>query len=1229
MPIPNEIPNVPFDAPAGTGTQYCFVPNGDGSYDRSNNTFEGELRVERYEDHEDWIRIDLKAGVTYTFEVKGEARSYGPREVAALKDPVLTFYDSKGEMIESNDDANPRTRDSEVMTITPEVSGTYYLGVSYYDANPERADGGAYVVSVEELSEYNLIEGDMHDNKQDKLMGTDEARPDHIFGETEDDSLYGGAGDDMLNGGAGNDLLMGGPGADELIGGEDPDGDDLDTITYKMSPAGVTINLLTGTARGGNADGDTFGTDIENVQGSMYDDRLSGDNKANKLWGFAGNDFLSGDSGDDELHGGAGDDDLNGGRGNDTLIGGPGADELSGGANSPTEGDIASYAGSSAGVTVRLHAFQAMGGDAEGDTFDETVLYPWTEMDEDGDPIEREARLPDIENLTGSDHDDILAGDQRANIIRGGRGNDKLYGGPAGDDSNADMLFGDGGDDMLFGGRGADTLNGGRGDDVLSGGSGEDTLIGGYGSDTFYITFEMGNAGQPDTVNGDYLGPDTADSDGDDDRTEILSITDPNPHHQDTVSYEKWVDEEDNTPVRVNISAAAVNVTVDAVATDIPSSGFLAIENIIGSAEDDVLIGNDGDNIIEGGDGDDVLHPGTDGNDTVSYRSSDRSVDVDLSDTVATSRSSGGHAGGDTIIDGFENIIGSAHDDDLRGTVGTVPNTIEGLAGEDELDGGDADNATAGITLQGLNNLLDTNGDGTGTSIADTLSYASSSAGVTVNLVTSTASGGDAEGDEIKIFEVESYDHDGDGTGADATETIDAEFSTFENITGSAHRDLLTGDDRVNILKGGAGDDVLRGGRSDDTLEGGPGADTIDGGHTRTSATNPADMFMDTASYAGAQAGVTVDIDAGAGTGGDAMGDVFTSIERYLGSNNDDLFIASEGADMVDGGTHAGDDRDDFNDPDHDGSDGDTMSYEKSEEAVWVNLALTVVQPQYVTTADNAPFTPVAGTPFDPDTHTEVNPEGSYAAGDLLTNIENVMGSSQNDRLWGNDQVNELYGGGGNDRLTAVGATNDPATDVAETKGDRLMGQGGNDTLTGGAGQDTLMGGHGHDSIAGGAEADRIVGGAGDDIMYGGTAPVGDTAAVADTAAIDIFVFSPADGDGGDVIVDLDPTAATASPGTGDRIDLSAFDLSTREQEALKGKITTRGDDVRIDLTDFGGGTILLQGSVTLQQLGDADNDGRIEAGETLSIWTDSGSGTPENDNNGMVDSGEAGIFIV
>ncbi len=83
----------------------------------------------------------------------------------------------------------------------------------------------------------------------------------------------------------------------------------------------------------------------------------------------------------------------------------------------------------------------------------------------------------------------------------------------------------------------------------------------------------------------------------------------------------------------------------------------------------------------------------------------------------------------------------------------------------------------------------------------DTVSYATSAAGVTVNLALTTAqvSAGDAAGDIL---------------------------SNFENLTGSAFDDVLTGDASLNVLTGGAGDDVLEGGAGADTLDGGSGSDT-------------------------------------------------------------------------------------------------------------------------------------------------------------------------------------------------------------------------------------------------------------------------------------------------------------------------------------------------------------------------------------------------------------------
>jgi Ca2+-binding RTX toxin-like protein len=67
------------------------------------------------------------------------------------------------------------------------------------------------------------------------------------------DELSGFAGDDALAGGGGNDILIGRTGADQLNGGTG-----LDTASYAGSTAGVKINLVTGTAVGGHAAGDTF-----------------------------------------------------------------------------------------------------------------------------------------------------------------------------------------------------------------------------------------------------------------------------------------------------------------------------------------------------------------------------------------------------------------------------------------------------------------------------------------------------------------------------------------------------------------------------------------------------------------------------------------------------------------------------------------------------------------------------------------------------------------------------------------------------------------------------------------------------------------------------------------------------------------------------------------------------------------------------------------------------------
>ena len=108
-------------------------------------------------------------------------------------------------------------------------------------------------------------------------------------------TLEGRAGNDTLVGGAHDDFLLGGEGADTLDGrGEDGNGTNGgDGTSYLTSYGAVHVDLLTGGASGGDATGDVL-IEIEHVQGSMFDDTLSGNHEYNRLDGWEGDDILEG-----------------------------------------------------------------------------------------------------------------------------------------------------------------------------------------------------------------------------------------------------------------------------------------------------------------------------------------------------------------------------------------------------------------------------------------------------------------------------------------------------------------------------------------------------------------------------------------------------------------------------------------------------------------------------------------------------------------------------------------------------------------------------------------------------------------------------------------------------------------------------------------------------------------------------------------------------------------------
>ena len=335
---------------------------------------------------------------------------------------------------------------------------------------------------------------------------------DVLIGNAAKNRFEGNRGSDHIFGGAGRDVLEGGLSGDYLDGGAD-----LDTALYINSNAAINVNLEADTADGGHARGDRL-DNIENISGSQFGDRLTGDAKNNFLIGNGGRDFVFGGDGADKLSGNAdrdwlygqgGNDRLLGGESDDVLVGGIGADILDGGIGS----DFAVYLGS-ASVEVRLYNGTALGGEAQGDT------------------------LLSIERLSGSNFNDVLSGNSVNNILLGNGGKDVLGGGR--------------GDDLLNGGDDRDLLNGGSGDDVLIGGAEADRLIGGRGTDT-----------------ADYTG---------------------------SASVE----------VRLHNGVALGSHAQGDQLTD--------IENLTGSAFDDILSGDAGNNVLSGVSGDDIIAGGR-GND--------------------------------------------------------------------------------------------------------------------------------------------------------------------------------------------------------------------------------------------------------------------------------------------------------------------------------------------------------------------------------------------------------------------------------------------------------------------------------------------------------------------------------------------------------------------------------------------------------------------------------------
>ena len=501
--------------------------------------------------------------------------------------------------------------------------------------------------------------------------------------------------------------------------------------------------------------GQIFGTDDA--------DPLTGTAGADQIWGMGGDDMLSGLAGNDTVFAGDGNDRIDGGTGADAMFGGLGND------------------------TYIV------------DNVDDVVSE---EPDEGTDTVETTlnayALSANVENLAFTGVGDFTGtGNELNNVITGGAGNDTLSGG-LGDDTldgagGADAMSGGGGNDtylvnnvgdvvlesagegtdtvettlnantlpanvenLTFAGAGnfagtgnelSNTITGGAGNDVLNGGAGDDVLIGGLGNDRL-------NGGE---------GVDTASYAGETDA------------------------------MFVDLGAGNARRGSAAAAIEDRLNG---IENVIGGAGNDSLTGNSGANTLDGGAGDDTLLAG-------------RGADILI-----------GGLGNDTLIGGTGNDIlnGGDGNDTFIYNFGDGADTVDGGAGVDTLSIiGTGGNNTLDVIFNGatltnfeggtLANLETVTANLQGGT--DTLSYAGTTADVSVNLAAHTGSG------FTSILGV-------------------------ENVTGGSGNDILIGDAGANKLAGGAGNDTLDGGGGNDTLTGGAGDDTYvtNGGATLIEATN-------------------------------------------------------------------------------------------------------------------------------------------------------------------------------------------------------------------------------------------------------------------------------------------------------------------------------------------------------------------------------------------------------
>jgi len=293
--------------------------------------------------------------------------------------------------------------------------------------------------------------------------------------------------------------------------------------------------------------------------------------------------------------------------------------------------------------------------------------------------------------------------------------------------------------------------------------------------------------------------------------------------------------------------------------------GTAGPDHLIGTAADDVINGLGGDDTLEGRDGADQIFGGA-GNDHLygdagadfldggtefdlaRYDGSLSGVNVNL----MTGTGIGGDAQGDTLTS-IEGLVGSSFADFLTGS-DTWGNILYGLGGDDTLYGG----ADGNDLLYG--------GEGND------------------HLFVGRANQGGVDGGPG--YDLARYDHLTQGGNLSLSSSG---FISIEGLVGSNFNDRLAGNAGDNVIYGIGGDDSLVGNGGTDHLYGDDGNDVFYG--DLTNSLIDGGFGLDMAHYENSLAGVVVDLALGLGSGGDAQGDTYASIEAVVGSDFADTLI--------------------------------------------------------------------------------------------------------------------------------------------------------------------------------------------------------------------------------------------------------------------------------------------------------------------------------------------------